>query len=433
QTGSFQVIWETANFPDAIRLVCGVIVEVAATPSYGYVPPTPACGSVLHVIAGQTIEFDVKVVDTDPTHVLALAAIDQPPGSTFTPPLPIVVFGNGIDPPTITSHFSWTPGLDQTGSFQVVWDAANFPPAIRLFCGVTIIVEPPPPFGYTPPTPSCGSVIHTTPGQTVEFDIKLVDSDPTHVIALEAIQQPAGSTFTPPLPIVVFGNGVDAPTITTHFKWTPAPDQTGSFQVIWDAANFPPAIRLFCSVTIEVASAATICSATQAGWGAPPSGTNTGMMLRNNFASVYPSGVEIGMPGAGGSSAKFTSSDAIEKFLPAAGAAGVLSGDFVDPTGATGAGAFAGQVLALQLNVDFSDAGLPPNDVALGSLTLKATGIPGLDGQTIAQVLASAKQTLGGGGPSYGLSTSDLNDIVTKLNEGFDGCHADDWSRAHLY
>src|SRR5262245_22533782 len=52
-----------------------------------------------------------------------------------------------------------------------------------------------------------------------------------------------------------------------------------------------------------------VCTYTQGGWGAKPNGNNPASLLANNFIAVYPSGVEVGIPGAGGYSMKFTSSN----------------------------------------------------------------------------------------------------------------------------
>ena len=88
-----------------------------------------------------------------------------------------------------------------------------------------------------------------------------------------------------------------------------------------------------------------------------------------------------------------------------------------NPT-SSAAGVFAGQVLSLQLSVDFSNMGITPR--GLEDLKL-VTG--SLAGQTIAQVLALSNAVLGGQTwdlPS-GLTVSGLNDIVDALNNNFDG------------
>jgi hypothetical protein len=150
---------------------------------------------------------------------------------------------------------------------------------------------------------------------------------------------------------------------------------------------------------------------TQGGWGAKPSGNNPGKFLSSNFLKVYKTGyVTIG----GSKSIKLTSALAIEKFLPQSGTSAKLTQSFVNPTHACSV--LAGQVLALRLNVDFSAAGLTRQ--GLGTLTIVSGE---LAGKTVNQVLAIANAALGGGSLPSGLTYSELNDIVSKVNENFDG------------
>ena len=169
------------------------------------------------------------------------------------------------------------------------------------------------------------------------------------------------------------------------------------------------------------------CTVTQGGWGAAPHGNNPGMLLLQNFSKVYPGGsVVIG----GTNKLTFTSAGAIQAFLPQGGPPGILSASLTNPTSSS-AGVFAGQVLALQLNVDFSAAGV--TTLGLGNFILKGTGTS-LDGFTISQILAIANQVLGGnlGALPAGFSVSSLNDLVDTLNQAFDGCVVSTWAMQHL-
>lgn len=173
------------------------------------------------------------------------------------------------------------------------------------------------------------------------------------------------------------------------------------------------------------------CTFTQGGWGGTPNGHNPATLLEDNFATVYPSGVEVGIPGGGGFSMIFTSSAAIGAYLPAGGPSGVLNTDLVDPTSSS-SGVFGGQVLTLQLNVDFSAAGLPhADDQEIGDLKLCNTGTS-LDGMTLSQILAVANTVLGGGSLPSGFTVSTLNDLITDLNESFDNCNPDGWAQENI-
>ncbi len=78
-----------------------------------------------------------------------------------------------------------------------------------------------------------------------------------------------------------------------------------------------------------------------------------------NFNSLYGTlgYMEVGILGSVGNYAMlFTSSGSLFTYLPSAGFAGPLTASLVDPT-SSGSGVFGGEVVALRLNVDFSDAG----------------------------------------------------------------------------
>ena len=82
------------------------------------------------------------------------------------------------------------------------------------------------------------------------------------------------------------------------------------------------------------------------------------------------------------------------------------------------AGVLAGQVLALQLSVDFSNKGITSSGLANLHLASGA-----LQGQTVTQVLALANSVLGGntGALPSGLSVSGLVSILDAINQNFDG------------
>lgn len=106
-----------------------------------------------------------------------------------------------------------------------------------------------------------------------------------------------------------------------------------------------------------------------------------------------------------------------------------LTQDYTNP-GSTSSGVFGGQVLALRLNVDFSDRDITPGG-PLGDLVLDSTGTS-LDGMTIAQILAAAERALGGGSLPSGYSISTLNELISNLNEAFDGGTPSAWAQNHL-
>jgi hypothetical protein len=152
---------------------------------------------------------------------------------------------------------------------------------------------------------------------------------------------------------------------------------------------------------------------TQGGWGASTYST-PGALLANKFTTVYSGGsVAVG----GTRKLTFTGAQNIQNFLPQGGSPGTLFASATNSYGYTGAGVFAGQVLALELNVDFSNKGITPQGLA----NLKVAYGP-FQGQTVAQILTLANAVLGGSTSSLpsGTTISDLNSAVDSINNNFD-------------
>jgi hypothetical protein len=178
------------------------------------------------------------------------------------------------------------------------------------------------------------------------------------------------------------------------------------------------------------------CTFTQGGWGSVPAESNPGSILANNFSNVYsPAGVTVG----GGYSMTFTTAKAVEVYLPAGGKADALKTNYTNPSSTT-SGVFGGQVLALQLGVDFNDKGVigDGQSPAFGDLIVYDTNTS-LDGMMVRDILAIANTALGGGTlpADYSIrgnvsGTANLNDFVSFLNQGFDNCNPSDWVKQHL-
>ena len=147
----------------------------------------------------------------------------------------------------------------------------------------------------------------------------------------------------------------------------------------------------------------------QSAWG---DGTSAvGGLLSANFNPFYPNDFIVG----GTHTLTLRDAPAVFTFLPQLDPAGVLTGDVVDPM-TTSAGELAGEIVALQLNVDFSD--LLSNAVDLDALRFCNFGaVPSLNGQTVAQFLATANNLLGGGGSP--LSPSTTASVARLVNTAF--------------
>ena len=156
---------------------------------------------------------------------------------------------------------------------------------------------------------------------------------------------------------------------------------------------------------------------TQGGWGAPPHGNNPGAILANNFNTITGGSVSIGCKA--GVQYTFDSAMAIQNFLPQGGTPSVLQAPTsTDPTSKNNV--FAGQVLALELNVGASASGVFPK--GLGALTVNVGTLGPI---TIDNFLTLANNVLGGcttapSAATGGLTISQLNDIADKINNKFD-------------
>ena len=165
-------------------------------------------------------------------------------------------------------------------------------------------------------------------------------------------------------------------------------------------------------------------------WGGDPTVDAGAAVVTTSFYTVYPSGFLVL-----GSHFSLTVDNpaAVIAYLPAVGSPAPLTGSVLDPS-STVSGTFGGNVLALALNVDFSDAGLLPgtSGLSFGDLILEnLSSTPALNGLTVRQYLADLNTALGGDAPIYGLDT--LDPITGELNGSFgSGIGVSSWAQDHL-
>ncbi len=178
----------------------------------------------------------------------------------------------------------------------------------------------------------------------------------------------------------------------------------GTITATWSAAESP----------IPGPPAFKGCTVTQGGWGAPPHGNNPGAILVANFPTVYPTGVEIGEPGF--NFLLFTSAAGVQSFLPQGGPPSFLNSSATIPPAISGtsAGVFAGQVLALQLNVGIYNYG---SKILCGNWNAVRRAVGSYHPLNAANV-AIGEGILPPGFASF----SAFNDLIDELNSAFDGC-----------
>jgi len=174
-------------------------------------------------------------------------------------------------------------------------------------------------------------------------------------------------------------------------------------------------------------------TASQGEWGANPNPRrwNVGNVLHAYYPVVYGTDpITIG----GTNSVAMYCPFAVQRFLPQNGKPKALGDDFLDdncsvPFRWVGGplkwgrkwphvrlGSLAGETLALQLNVDFSAAGV--TRTGLGNLYI---AVGKFKNKTVSQFLATANAVLGGGALPTGMTYDDVEDTAELINLNFQG------------
>jgi hypothetical protein len=154
---------------------------------------------------------------------------------------------------------------------------------------------------------------------------------------------------------------------------------------------------------------------TMGGWGQGAAGNNNGAYRDAHFASAFPAGVTIGLPGR---SAKWTTSLAVENYLPAGGPSGVLpAGNLVNPSTNQLKNNAAGQVLTLSLSVGFDDAdpNFSSSATALRDYVIASGPYAGI---TVGAFLVIANNVLGTAA-STATQVSNVQGTAASINENF--------------
>ncbi|MGZ4019785.1 MAG: T9SS type A sorting domain-containing protein, partial [Flavisolibacter sp.] len=173
----------------------------------------------------------------------------------------------------------------------------------------------------------------------------------------------------------------------------------------------------------------------QVDWGNGGSGNST---LLNNYSAVYAAtGYQfaIGYSSFGaGFTATWTDPTILSSYLPTTGTAAALNAIYLDAT-STSSGVFGGDVAALKLDIDFSDAGFltGSSGFKFGDLSFyDLTTTTVLNGMTIRDFLPIANDLLAGFQSPTGLTISDIDPIVRNLYASFRGGVPTTWAQTHL-
>lgn len=207
------------------------MVGVSTPPVFNYAV-TPANGAIYNVIAGQTITFPISASDQDAGSSVSMsvsglnAAITTSNFSNVSLP----ALGN----PSITT-FSWTPGIAQVGTTNVLNFIASDNVGVQTTTSVTIRVVAEPAPVFAPPTPLIGSIRQIETGEL--FTDVIVAQSPlnSNVSIAFATGIPSGAALSPTVPSAGANPG------TTTLSWTPQPSDFGVKNISFQAtiAAFP--------------------------------------------------------------------------------------------------------------------------------------------------------------------------------------------------
>ncbi|MDI9608989.1 MAG: SdrD B-like domain-containing protein [Candidatus Verstraetearchaeota archaeon] len=160
-------------------------------------------------------------------------------------------------------------------------------------------------------------------------------------------------------------------------------------------------------------------------------------LTAGNFSAAYPSGfVEIGRPGtAENYSIIWTNVTTMRTYLPNSYPSTQLTQDYINP-GTYPAGQFGANVLALELNVRFSERSISIFPTGFGNLRLYNYH-PSVNGKSVAEILSVANQVLGGASVSSllpGFTIDGLNNLLAQLNSAFMYGSSDiSWANQYLF
>jgi PA domain len=137
---------------------------------------------------------------------------------------------------------------------------------------------------------------------------------------------------------------------------------------------------------------------------------------------------------------------ALQQAMGSSGRPGAFSGSaLINPTDMGTGGVLATQALVMKINQGFSEVFVTPatgfsalsfvdmNGVQLGGVPLTAAQVSALNGQATLQVREATDLALSGGPVPYGLSFSQLTDLIDLVNGSFESCAPSGFAQAHLY
>jgi len=158
---------------------------------------------------------------------------------------------------------------------------------------------------------------------------------------------------------------------------------------------------------------------TQSSWGGDLGIDAGATLLEASFDAVYGAAGGVVVGSASGFVMVFTDADSVRKYIPSTGPFAPLNSSVVNPI-STASGSFGGEVLGLEFNVDFSDAGLLPgaSGIRFGDLILtNFNPRSSFNDLTVRQFLGDVNSLLSGGSSVF--TIADLGTTVGDINAAF--------------
>jgi hypothetical protein len=193
QVGSYQVTFTVSD--GKVQDSATITITVAAAPTPNSPPVLGAIGSK-SVSENALLSFSVSATDSDSQDTLTYSASGLPNGATFS-----------------GQTFSWKPGYNQAGSYPVTFVVSDG--RDQASQAVTIAVA------NVDRTPVMGSVSDRSvdAGNTLDFSLAATDPD-GDALTYSASGIPTGANLS-----------------GANFTWTPASDQSGSFDITFTVTD----------------------------------------------------------------------------------------------------------------------------------------------------------------------------------------------------
>ena len=172
-----------------------------------------------------------------------------------------------------------------------------------------------------------------------------------------------------------------------------------------------------CGITFSQSSCPGFKTYTQGGWGSTPSGSNPGTFLNNNFAANFPAPTYLTIGCT--NKLQLTSAAAVRAFLPNGVTPAVLpAGTRINPTKTNFSNVFAGQLVALALNLRFDN-----NIASFGSSSTNLKDLVIANGpfigKTVQFLFDEANKKIGGC-TAFNKTLSEYTTAIDNVNRNYD-------------